>query len=253
MSGNRRGVWIRYAITTLIGLGWSAFDRWAQLQPFFEAWLPWVSPLAYVAVGAAIGFMACKTLNGKKLSAKEEEIAAPKDELSSLDAEATEQKVDPLETEAFEAFRAICSTCYYDESFIMVEPVVFSLDDEKLQAIGLSERAVRLAEECGLVRIEGKSGWLSVDSVFKGGHPGLSFAPDPTHDNERGIRMNFKGFSKLVRPHIFEKELPSGKRDLKEFVRLGIVRFTVKGRETAKGIEAEVNDALHGYIEAGMK
>lgn len=73
MSGER-GEWARFAIEVAIGIGWSVFDRWAQLQPAFEAWLPWVSPIAYMAVGAAVGFTVCRILDNRRMSEKVSEL-----------------------------------------------------------------------------------------------------------------------------------------------------------------------------------
>lgn len=67
--------WMQYAITTAIGIGWNVFDRWAQLQPVFDAWVPWVSPFVYAAVGAALGYMTCKALDRKLIAAKDEEAS----------------------------------------------------------------------------------------------------------------------------------------------------------------------------------
>lgn len=70
-----KGTWIRFAITTVLGFAWNVFDRWAQLQPFFEAWLPWVSPFVYVLIGAALGYMARAGIDKKTINTKDTEIA----------------------------------------------------------------------------------------------------------------------------------------------------------------------------------
>lgn len=76
MSADKNGSkssWIHFAITTAFGIAWNVFDRWAQLQPVFEAWVPWVSPFVYAAVGAVLGYMICKGLDRKLLAAKDAE------------------------------------------------------------------------------------------------------------------------------------------------------------------------------------
>ena len=74
-----RANWIQYAITTAVAIVWSVFDRWARLQPVIEDWMHWVSPIAYMAIGAALGYMICKSLDKKKLDSKDAEIAAAVD------------------------------------------------------------------------------------------------------------------------------------------------------------------------------
>lgn len=81
--------WAQFAITTAIGIGWSVFDRWAQLQPIFESWLPWVSPFAYIAIGASFGYMVCKALHKRQLDEKRDEIA-------KLEKRPTQEYVDEL-------------------------------------------------------------------------------------------------------------------------------------------------------------
>lgn len=44
----------------------------------------------------------------------------------------------PFPDETMDAFRKICGTCYYDENLNAIEPLIFSLDDEKLSVLGLS-------------------------------------------------------------------------------------------------------------------
>lgn len=92
MSDGKKGGganWVQYAITTVIGIGWSIFDRWAKLQPIFEPWIPWVSPIVYMAIGAAIGYMICQSLDKKKFESKDTEI-------SELKKRPTQETVDRL-------------------------------------------------------------------------------------------------------------------------------------------------------------
>lgn len=85
--------WTQFAITTVIGIAWNIFDRWAQLQPFFESWLPWVSPFVYVAIGGFLGYMICSALRKRQLSDKDAEIERLSEENLSLQKQLDTQKV----------------------------------------------------------------------------------------------------------------------------------------------------------------
>lgn len=94
--------WVQYAITTVIAIGWSVFDRWARLEPLLEPLMPLVSPIAYMAIGAALGSLVYRSLVKKKLSAKDVEISELKnrptrEELNDAVGAARMEAVDRLE------------------------------------------------------------------------------------------------------------------------------------------------------------
>lgn len=58
--------WIQFGTTTLVALGWSAFDRRHDLIPLIESCAPLVSgvvlPIGYMLIGFSFGFATCKRI-----------------------------------------------------------------------------------------------------------------------------------------------------------------------------------------------
>lgn len=63
--------WVQYAITTLLGVAWAAFDRRAELVPIVsDAWpsISWfVVPAGYVAIGFSFGWVTCRLFRSKAI------------------------------------------------------------------------------------------------------------------------------------------------------------------------------------------
>lgn len=160
--------WAQFAITTAIGVGWNVFDRWAQLQPVFESWLPWVSPIVYVAVGGALGYMVCGVLHKREVAELEKrptqsevdelarQLSARDAEIAALRSAKVPTRIDiaksTLGDEGMRAFRALCAASTYVDG-IPSRPLVFSMSDGKLSAIGLSRDLLLLMEEADVIRL----------------------------------------------------------------------------------------------------
>ena len=74
MMGEPKAKWVQFAITTLIGICWNAFDRWAQLQPILTSWVSGISPIVYVVVGISFGYAAMKAANKREVDERDKEI-----------------------------------------------------------------------------------------------------------------------------------------------------------------------------------
>ncbi len=160
--------WAQFTITTVIGVGWNVFDRWAQLQPVFESWLPWVSPIVYVAVGGVLGYLICGVLHKREIAELEKrptqsEVEELRHQLSARDAEIAALRSAKVPTrldiakstlgdEGMRAFRALCAASTYVDG-IPSRPLVFSMSDGKLSAIGLSRDLLLLMEEADVIRL----------------------------------------------------------------------------------------------------
>lgn len=149
----------------------------------------------------------------------------------------------PIPDETMDAFRKICGTCYYDENLNAIEPLIFSLDDEKLSVLGLSVRDVKLAREATLIELV-PSGIQPSKRAFKGEVPGVSFVPDDRYCGEYSMKLRFEIGNKLTRTPTLEKD-----RKPYDCIDLGIVRFTIKGRDLAHAIKPYRQENLFAYVD----
>ena len=102
--------WIQFGITTLVALGWSAFDRRHDLIPLIESCAPLVSsvvlPIGYMLIGFSFGFATCKRIeirdrrkNNNPFGTKQVETTYTKVEMTS---EAMEKARRDVERKALE-------------------------------------------------------------------------------------------------------------------------------------------------------
>lgn len=164
-------------IATSLGGAKGLFDFWARLLDMFGAHLAealFACGLS-AAVAAIVVAFVMRRFERRKLAAKDAEIEELdkrpeqkdmdelKRQLSTKDAEIAALRSAKVPTpldmlkvnlgdEGIASFRALCAASTYVDGK-PARPLVFDLDDGKLQAIGLTEGAVRRMSDAGAIRL----------------------------------------------------------------------------------------------------
>lgn len=150
---------------------------WAVVWLFvkFHYWESLSCALVVLGAGIIIGLAIRGRIDRKQIAAKDAEIAdlrerPTQDDLNGLkiqlrakDAEIAALKSAKMPTrldiaratlgdEGLKAFRALCAASTYVGD-VPSRPLVFSMSDEKLHAIGLDSRSLLLMEEAGVIRL----------------------------------------------------------------------------------------------------
>ena len=160
--------WLQYTITTAIAIGWNVFDRWAQLQPVFESWMPWISPLAYIAIGVALGYMICKNLDKKKLAAmpSSEEIDGMRQRLASYEDERA-RMVEAIRNYPLFRREALRYACTRNGVFTVDGDSALSRELEVLKESGLV-RKMGQRVDCSkwTTTVKGESAWRDYEAKW---------------------------------------------------------------------------------------
>lgn len=228
-----KGKW-GYLVTSTVVTGVIGYF----LPKALDSILPWLSenPLSQypvetvgIAVAASLVGFWTGTAFGRKSSQKR-----------------LQRDLNNVNEETLDGFKKICATCYLDENGNLVEPLIFSLDENELAAVDLTPREIKLSESSNLVTIDRDTFKMSVER--------FNFDPPKNVDvvNGEAISLRFANGKKTIYPKMMTVNEAYGNVAMLACTPcfdFGIVRLTEKGRDLAMTLKIKRLPHLFEYID----
>lgn len=170
----------------------------------------------------------------------------------------TLSKLMQLGEKDFEAFLRVCSTCYFDNNRVVVDPLILSLDKQLLSMFDMKKDQLFLLEEIGLIKISKKPFLKNFENYY-----GTQNA-FPIKIKNRIVRKgNISHYTYELDFRDCSQEfcgvvVPPGNNNafkLRELAFFGYVQFSQAGRELANTIDFSlINlEVPLEYLRQGMK
>lgn len=242
----------KVGIFTVLGTGFFSIPSWMPLfgigsiddGGFFVQLGKAVLPTACLVVGFALGWLA----RGKRSGGETDSV--PDSNPLGLSPLALDV-YGKLDQPQIDAFKRLCSTCLVDYEGKEMEPLIIDPKADEMSIIGLNERDIEVLCDAGLAKkLEHYDRMHEVVNGYDIARKHLQTGRKP--DPATAVYEFRSGRIRVACP---VEQIPTkGRYSNDAYIKdMGVVAFTVQGREIARKLGVETCDRIEDYLAKSLQ